>query len=152
MRIDELKKWNEEAPNDTDILGHYWMSRKIINYFEVENGKPLETDERNCLILTPEENGKTRFEFTLIGNNVDVCEMAGVATFKGSYYEFKPTDTGDTDAPKDCMLHIKIRKNSIMLSDIDNACYWHFCGNHAVINGTEFSRKQRSDDCYEGKN
>ena len=105
LRIDELKKWNEEAPNDTDILGHYWMSRRIINYFDVENGKPLETDEINCLILTPEENGKIRFEFALIGHNVGVCTMAGVATFKGSYYEFRPIDTGDTDAPKGCVTY-----------------------------------------------
>ena len=53
LRTDELKKWNEEASNHTDIVGHYWMPRRISVNSIVENGRPLETEERNCLILAP---------------------------------------------------------------------------------------------------
>ena len=149
LRIDDIHKWNEEASNDKDIFGHYSMPIMITNYNIEENGKTQEqkSDEINCLSIDQEENGKVRFEISVVANNYNACGMAGVATFKGSYYEF----TGvNTDAP-DCMLRIKIKKNSIIILDPDNKCYESLCGVHAVLDGKEFRRKNRSNDCYEGK-
>jgi len=144
-RIDELKSWNADASNDKDIFGNYWIERYNYNPSATGAWKPEKTID--CLTLIPGKNGEVHFTFFINGDNMHSCGMKGIATFTGSYYELKHSDTSDENISKECLLRIKIKRNSILISDPDNACRQDFCGTRAGIDGTEFSRKQK----YKGK-
>jgi uncharacterized protein len=145
-RIIELKRWNEPAPEEKDIFGNYSIQRDNFLYNpDKRTDEPVKTED--CLTLKPSKGNGIHFSFNLVGANGHTCSMEGEAVFTGSDYQSVP-GVGDADAPKNCKLQIHIKRNTLALEDIDGACREYFCGARAVIDGTEFGRRQKvSKEC-----
>jgi uncharacterized protein len=140
-RIIELKRWNEPAPEDKDIFGNYSFQRDNFLYNpDKRTDEPVKTED--CLTLKPSKGNSIHFSFNLVGANGHTCSMEGDAVFTGSAYQ-SVSDAADVDAPKNCKLQIHIKRNTIVLEDVDGACREYFCGARAVIDGVEFGRKQK---------
>lgn len=147
-RIEALRIWNEPANTDIDITGNYSVVRGNFIYdSETQRNEPVKTED--CLSLTSAGQNKLRFSFFLVGPNGHTCQMEGVATAAESGYEFKAAESTDQGLPKDCVLRFKVKRNTIALEDINNACRTYSCGMRASIDGTAFGRKQRSNKTCE---
>lgn len=147
QRIEALRKWNEPS-TDTDIAGNYHVVRgNFIYNSETQKNEPVKTED--CLSLSSAGQNQLRFSFFLIGANGHTCQMEGVATAAPSGYEFKAAESADKDLPKDCVLRFKVKRNTIELEDVNNACHAYSCGMRASIDGTAFGRKQRSNKTCE---
>lgn len=144
LRIDELRTWNDEVASDQDIFGHYRIQRDNFIYnSEKQKEEFLKTED--CLSLSPAGKDTVKFFFFLVGGNAHTCEMEGVAKSTGTNYEYKQSHGGGAESPMDCVLRIRVKRNSIALHDATGACRQYSCGIRAGINGTEFGRKQKTN-------
>jgi uncharacterized protein len=142
QRITELKRWNEPAPNDKDIFGNYSIQRD--NYIHnPDTDKDEQAKTTDCLTIKKSKGNRIYFSFILVGANGHTCGMDGEAVFTGLAYQSVPDKT-NPDYPKECRLKISIRRNTILLEDTNGGCRESFCGMRAGINGTEFSRRQKT--------
>lgn len=146
LRIAELRRWNEPASNDKDIFGNYITVRDNYIYNpDTKKNEPVKTT--NCLTIKKSKDGRIYFSFMIVGANGHTCSMDGEAVFNGSAYQ-PVADKTDPDYPKDCTLKIRIKRNTIALEDAEGGCKETFCGVRAVIDGTEFGRRQKtSNEC-----
>jgi uncharacterized protein len=146
-RIAELDKWNEPADkNDRDIFGNYTVTRN--NYIHnPDTGRDEPARTTDCLTIKRSKGDRIYFSFILVGANGHTCSMDGEAVFKGSAYQSLP-EKNNPDYPKDCRINIRIKRNTILIEDLNGGCKESFCGMRAVIDGVEFGRRQKtSKEC-----
>jgi uncharacterized protein len=146
-RIADLNRWNEPADkNDRDISGNYTTTRdNYIHNPDTGRDEPVKTTD--CLTIKKSKGDRIYFSFILVGANGHTCSMDGEAVFKGSAYQSVP-ERNNPDYPKDCRINIRIKRNTIQIEDMNGGCKESFCGMRAVIDGVEFSRRQKtSKEC-----
>ena len=106
-----------------------------------KKNEPVKTTD--CLTIKRSKGNRIYFSLILVGANGHTCSMDGEAVFNGSLYQ-SVADKTDPDYPRDCTLKIRIKRNTIALEDADGGCKDTFCGVRAVIDGTEFGRRQKT--------
>ncbi|HEY9162843.1 MAG TPA: hypothetical protein VIS94_17335 [Desulfomonilia bacterium] len=146
-RTAELNKWNEPADkNDRDIFGNYTITRD--NYIHnPDTGRDEPARTTDCLTIKKSKGDRIYFSFILVGANGHTCSMDGEAVYKGTAYQSVP-ERNNPDYPKDCRINIRIKRNTILIEDMNGGCKESFCGMRAVIDGVEFGRKQKtSKEC-----
>ncbi len=146
-RTIELNRWNEPAaPGDRDISGNYTITRD--NYIHnPDTGRDEPAKSTDCLTIRKSKGDRIYFSFILVGANGHTCSMDGEAVFKGSAFQSLP-EKDDPDYPKDCRINIRIKRNTILIEDLNGGCKESFCGMRAVIDGVEFGRRQKtSKEC-----
>lgn len=139
-RLGVLRAWHEDAAANANVFGRYQLTRGNAIYNpDTKDWDP--TRSTDCMTLEPDKAGSVRFAVNLVQTNGHSCWLDGRMKREGALLTYLP----DPNEPelKDCRFSLRLKRNTIELSDPDGACRQHACGARASLDRTAFLRAAR---------
>ena len=139
-RLGVLRAWHEDAAANAPVYGRYQLTRGNAVYNpDTKDWDP--TRSTDCMTLEPDRPGTVRFAINLVQINGHSCWLDGRMKREGASLTYLP----DPKEPelKDCRFSMRLKRNTIELSDPDGACRRYACGARASIERTAFLRTAR---------